>query len=391
MIFYPIVVKNEFSAIYTGSLVLILALRYFAQHYLFLTYRLLLNADQASYIQLGAHSLTLIANTVLMILLIKLGASVHVVKLGSVIAFLFQPILIKLYVDKHYNLNLKLKLAEEPLKQKWNGLAQHVASVVQANVATVVLTLFSTLKNISVYSVYYLVAHGIRQVIVSLNTGVKALLGNMLAKKEMETLDKTFAAVEFAFHTIVSTLFCIAGIMIVSFVKIYTANFTDAQYIRPVFAVLMILGQAIYCLRIPYEMIIQAAGHYKQTQASSIIEAVINIVTAVVLVLVLGLEGVAISTIFAMGYRTIYLVCYMNKNILNRSGMHFIKHLLVDVICVCLMVFASSWINMQPANYYQWILMAATVSVICISISFVVNIVLYRKEIGGLFKAFRRR
>ena len=340
---------------------------------------------------MGAHSLALIVNTILTILLIKIGASVHVVKLGSVAAFLIQPIFIKLYVDKHYKVDLKLELTEEPLKQKWNGLAQHVASVVQANAATVVLTVFSTLKNISVYSVYYLVAHGIRQVVVSLNTGIKALLGNMLAKNEMEMLDKTFSVVEFAFHTIVSTLFSIAGIMIVPFVKIYTANFTDAEYVRPVFAVLMVLGQAVYCLRIPYEMMMQAAGHYKQTQASSIIEAGINIVTAVVLVIVWGLEGVAISTIAAMGYRTIYLVYYMKKNVLKRSEMHFVKHLVVDALCVGIMIFACSWIDLGAMNYYRWACAAVLVTLICGSISAAVNAVFYGKELWGLFKAIQKR
>ena len=190
--------------------------------------------------------------------------------------------------------------------------------------------------------VYYLIAHGIRQIIVSLNTGVKAMLGNMLAKKETETLDKTFHTVEFVLHTVVTLLFGITGILIIPFVEIYTENFTDANYIRPAFASLMVMGQAAYCLRIPYEMMVQAAGHYKQTQKSSIIEAILNIVTAVVLVLSLGMEGVAISSIVAMGYRTVYLALYMKNNILNRSIKHFLKHIFVDAVCICLLYTSPS-------------------------------------------------
>ncbi|MBQ7968409.1 MAG: polysaccharide biosynthesis C-terminal domain-containing protein [Clostridia bacterium] len=381
MIVYPIIIRDEFSYVYTAAMVLILSLSYFAQYYLFLTYRLLLNADQLSFIQLGAHSLALILNTIFTVVLIKLGSSVHIVKLGSVAAFLIQPLIIKLYVDRHYHINLKLPLTKEPLKQKWNGLAQHIASVVQGNVATVVLTVFSTLENISIYSVYYLVAHGIRQVIVSLNTGIKAMLGNMLAKNETDTLNKTFSTVEFAFHTLVTLLFSITGILILPFVRIYTVNFTDALYIQPLFGALMVIGQAVYCLRIPYEMIIQAAGHYKQTQASSIIEAVINIIVAVALVLMLGLEGVAISTIAAMGYRTVYLAFYIRGNILNRPISHFVKHLLVDAVCVVLMIAATCWIDMYPTTYYQWLGFAAIVSLICCSVSFIINTIVYKREV----------
>lgn len=390
-VLYPIIVRNEFTSIYTISLIGILALSYFAQYYLFLTYRLLLNADQASFIQLGAHSLALIVNTLLTILLVKLGAPVHVVKLGSVAAFLIQPFIIRIYVKKHYNLNLKLQLTEEPLKQKWNGLAQHIAAVVQGNAATVVLTLFSTLANISIYSVYYLVAHGIRQIIVSLNTGVKAMLGNMLAKHEMDMLDRTFTTVEFVFHTVVTLLFGITGILIIPFVRIYTVNFTDADYIQPLFSVLMVMGQAAYCLRIPYEIMIQAAGHYKQTQTSSIIEAVLNIVTAVVLVLTLGMEGVAISSVVAMGYRTVYLVFYMQKNILNRSVKYFFKHLAVDGMSVAVMALATSWMEIIPTNYMEWAISAVIVALICFAVSCTMNLIFYKNDISKAMQFLRRK
>ncbi len=391
MIVYPIIVRDEFSFVYTASLILILAISYLAQHYLFLTYRLLLSADQLSFIQLGTHSISLILNTVLTIILIKIGAPVHVVKLGSVVAFLFQPIAIKIFIDRHYKLNLKLKLTEEPIKQKWNGLAQHVAAVVQSNAPTVVLTVFSTLENISVYSVYYLVAHGIRQIILSLNTGVKAMLGNMLAKGEDETLEKTFNAVELVFHTIVTLLFTVTGILMISFVKIYTKDFTDAQYIQPLFSALMVLAQAAYCIRIPYEIMIHAAGHYKQTQVSSIIEAGINIVAAIVFTLCFGLVGAAIGTVLAMAYRTVYLVFYMSKNILKRPIKHFFYHMIVDTVCVGLMIAATFWMDLNAANYLEWVILAVIVTLICTAISAIVNIIFYRKMFKDVLNLLIRR
>ena len=167
--------------------------------------------------------------------------------------------------------------------------------------------------------------------------------------------------------------------------------FTDAQYIRPLFSALMVMGQAAYCLRIPYEMMILAAGHYRQTQASSIIEAALNIVTAVVLVLTLGMEGVAISSIVAMGYRTVYLVFYMRRSILNRPVKCFMKHLLVDVICIAAMLMATGWMSICPSDYYEWVAFAAVVSLICGCVSGVVNFLFYRSEIGGAVKFILRR
>ena len=62
-----------------------------------------------------------------------------------------------------------------------------------------------------------------------------------------------------------------------------------------------------------------AAGHYKQTQWSAIIEAAVNIAVSVVLVFKFGLTGVAIGTLAAMVYRTAYLARYLSRNIICRS------------------------------------------------------------------------
>lgn len=388
---YPILVRNEFDFLYTAAMIVVLAASYFVRYYFLLTYRMLLTADQLAFISLLAHSGAVIFNTVLTIVLVRMGASAHLVQLGSAIAFLLQPLIIKLYVDKHYKIDWKLKLTEEPLKQKWNGLAQHVASVVQSNAATVVLTLFSTLQNISIYSVYYLVAHGVRQVVTSLCTGMQAMLGNMLAKNERETLDRTFGNVEFLLHTTITLLFTVAGILMIPFVKIYTVNFTDANYIQPVFSIFMVLAQALYCLRIPYEMIVKAAGHYKQTQKASIIEAIINIVSAIALVFSFGLVGVAISTVLAMGYRTIYLVWYISKNIVNRPLKHFIKHMVVNLICIALMLLSTSWIQNQPQTYFEWAIMAIIVMLVCVTVSLVVNMLFFRGNIRSAFNMLFHR
>ena len=52
---------------------------------------------------------------------------------------------------------------------------------------------------------------------------------------------------------------------------------------------------------------VYAAGHFKETQLSSIIEAVLNIVLSVLLVLKFGLVGVAIGTGTARWKRELYL------------------------------------------------------------------------------------
>lgn len=66
----------------------------------------------------------------------------------------------------------------------------------------------------------------------------------------------------------------------------------------------MVAAYGCYSIRLPYNTMVLAAGHYKETQLSAIIEAVLNIGISVIFVFRFGLYGVAIGTLVAMVYRT---------------------------------------------------------------------------------------
>lgn len=158
---FPTMVNGSFRPWYTVSLLLIISISTLAQYLLGMTYQLLLNADQKSYVSLSMQIGTIVLNTILAILLMWLGASVHLVKLVTATVYVLRPLGQMLYVHRHYSLNHRIKLNEEPIKQKWNGFSQHLAAVVCQNIDVAVLTLFSTLENVSIYSVYYNVASGV--------------------------------------------------------------------------------------------------------------------------------------------------------------------------------------------------------------------------------------
>ena len=204
---FPYFSNNNFGFVFTGSLILIISISSFAQYYFGITYQLLLNADQKSYIQLVLQSATIILNTAMSVVMIRIGCSIHLVKLVSSVIYVLRPLLMMFYVKKHYNINNKIKYDGEPIKQKWNGFAQHLASVVVSNTDVTVLTIFSTLENVSIYSVYYTVVRGITDAVMTVVTGLEALWGNMIAKKEWGLLHKTYEIVEWAVHVGVGLVF----------------------------------------------------------------------------------------------------------------------------------------------------------------------------------------
>lgn len=388
---YPTYISQKFSFWYVSTLIVAISVTLFSQYFFGIVYQLLLNADQRTYIVMAISSVTLLVNTIACSVLMVNGASIQVVKIVTSIIFLTRPIILSVYVSKHYNINKKIKLRGEPIKQKWNGFAQHIAYVVLNNTDTIVLSVFSTLENVSIYGVYNLVVNGVKTVFNSLTAGVTALFGNMLAKDEKELLDKVFEDFEWLIHTATTLIFTICGLLIVSFVAIYTKDVNDANYIVPTFASVITLANGVYCLRFPYNMMVLAAGHYKETQTSSFIEMGINIVISVAVVIRFGLVGVAVGTFCAMFYRTCYLAWYLSKKIINRNIKHFIKHCLVDVGSVIIMAVVGSLFVKPCDSFGIWIANACVVSVVCFVIVVVINLIFYKEKTISEYNKIVRR
>ena len=386
MVFFPLKVDHSLGYLSTGILVGALAFNAVSMYMLGIIYQQLLNADQRSYVQIASNIIVVVLNTVFSVVLIRLDASIVTVKLVAAAVFLVRPLFLKWYVDRHYRLNLKLTLNEEPLKQKWNGLAQHIAQYILVHADTVILTLMSTLENVSIYYVYHLVTNGLEQLLRVTTVGIQALLGNMYVKGEKEQLSRTFSAFEWIIHTFVVLIYSMAGVLILPFVSIYTRNVRDVNYAVPLFAVLIVSANAVLCLRIPYNIMVQAAGHFKQTQASAIIEASMNVVISVLLVHRFGLVGVAVGTLAAMLYRTCYLAWYLRSTILNRPFRHFILHLAVDVIMVGGIVAATRWISLGSTSWSSWVFMALKTAAVALPIIAVINLAFYRDLVKDSFK-----
>ena len=67
--------------------------------------------------------------------------------------------------------------------------------------------MFSTLKNVSIYSVYFNVTHGVEQIVMTAATGLESFFGNMIARGEKDKLLTTFSTVEWLVHTGVTIIF----------------------------------------------------------------------------------------------------------------------------------------------------------------------------------------
>ena len=387
---YPLFVR-DFSYIFTATLIFAISLSSFGQYCFGVTNSAVIEADQKGYINHIASLVTIILNTLVAAVMIRLGFSVQIVKLSSSFVFLLRPLYLMLYVRRHYNINWHEPYEKDPVTQKWNGFAQHLANIVNMNTDMAVLTVFATLRDVSVYSVHFMVVHGIELVVEATVNGVRALLGDMYARKEIRLLNEAFDKIEWAIHMEVILLYTITAVVIVPFIMVYTRDVTDADYYAPLFAMLLCLAYGAYCIRMPYFAVIKSAGHFRQTQRSSVIEAALNIGISLVMVWRLGIIGVTLGTLAAMVYRTLYLVWYLSRDILKRPMSKFWKSMAIDAVCVCLMTAGTFRFSHLCGSYAEWFLMALKIFLLASAICAAVNYIFARENMRYVAREVRRR
>lgn len=388
IIIFPKIDAHQYDFGFTTALILAIAINVFSQYYIDITYRLFINAVQLGFIGFTIGIITNVLNIISCVILIKLHQSIVLVKFVTSIIFLAQPLIIKAYVDKNYNIDHRIILTSEPIQQKWNGLYQHIANVIFENTDVVVLTIFSTFKDVSIYTVYHLVTNGLKLGVSSFTEGTKSLMGDMLAKDERKQLRDFFGKYTWGINFISILIFITCGLVIAPFEMLYTHGVTDANYWRPFFGILLSVAMALYSIRLPYTQIIFSAGHFKETQNASIIEAIVNLGVSILLVYKFGLIGVAIGTIVALLYRTIYCMWYLSKNILYISLKSSLYYLLMDLLIV-LTVYISccKFINIVK-SVGQWVGISFVALFYVLIVSLIINMIFKREYVNwGIKKA----
>lgn len=383
---YPIVV-TDFGWFFTFLLVLILGIDSFFNYYFGISYQILLMADQREYIYSTIRIVSTIFTAIVSVVLIQLGSNIHIVKLGAAFSSLISPFMLYLYTRKYYKINANAKPDNTAIQQRWSAFVHQIANYVHGNASVMVLTIFSgDIKEVSVYAVYSMVISKIRTLVKSLTTGMEAIMGNMLAKDDKKAVIENFRLMESITFLSSDFFFGCTGALILSFVTVYTRGVIDVNYYRPLFAILFVLSEYIYCIRIPFISLVQSAGHYKQTKNSALIEAILNLLISIAFVFKFGLIGVALGNLTAMIYRTIYLIIYSYKIILQSNYFKIFIQSFVNVFITFFIMVIPAVIIDECTSYSDWLLFAVVCSSVIALIVLILATCIYRKELKSIIK-----
>ncbi|MBO7217448.1 MAG: polysaccharide biosynthesis C-terminal domain-containing protein, partial [Clostridia bacterium] len=210
------------------------------------------------------------------------------------------------------------------------------------------------LREVSVYSVYNLVAYSLTLVLSSIQTGLGAGFGQVISKGEKDVLHRSFSTYEFLFFIITFVAYSCVTVLLHPFVTLYSADFDDAAlYARWPIVILFALSGFLQTIRVPAVTIVTAAGHYKQTKNRAIIEAVINFTVSVVLVRPLGIVGVVLGAVASSFYRTSDIL-YNNRHLVKGELRKTLFRIGRNLIISAGLIYAG--LKLIPPTMDSWLL-----------------------------------
>ena len=390
---YPMYIRSEsMSALEMGLLVVCIGANGALEFSTLAKYRVLLTADQKTYIvSLGTIVYTIL-NTAIVVGLAYAGVSVVIMKAVALSAMWIRSLILMLYCRRHYkNLDYKAKPNTKALNKRWDALFLQILGVIHRGAPSLLITLIlKDLKLVSVYTVFNMVTSGLNNVMNIFKTGVSASFGEVIARREVHTLQRAYSEFEFMFYKLIAIAYSTCIVMFMPFIGIYTKGITDVNYNLPLVGFLFAVDGIFYSLKTPGGMLFIAAGMYRETRVQTIIEGLIMVVGGAILAKPMGITGILIASILSNLYRAVELAFFVPKNITKATVHGTFRMILMMLLTIAISVAPFWFIKISADGYLQWAIWAAGVAAYASLVTVAVGFLFEREDLKRVLRRVMR-
>ncbi len=357
-------------------------------------YVIFLNSIGKNYINTNLATVSSVLTSASKIVLLTMGCDVLSLQVVYFAISIIKMLFVYIYIKKNYSwINVKSEPNYQALSQKNSVLVHQISFLIFSNTDILLITYFLGLKEVSVYSMYLMFFTYINTFATQIYNGFTFRLGQIY-NSSVELYKKYHDIFEVFYLVIVFFMFTMTYMFIVPFLELYTKGVNDINYLDYKLAFLFFFMQVLSCGRNSSIMVINYAGHFKDTLKQTITESVINIVCSLLCLYFFGIYGVLLGTIAALLYRTLDMVIYANKKLLERSPFITFKRWLSNIIVSMAVAFAFRKLDLHFESYLSLILCAVVVAVAVIVVLLLVNGLLEYKVFKNTFstlKSYKRK
>lgn len=350
----------------------------------------ILRADGRDYVFSGVTALKSMLGQLGKIVIVSLSIRIDALQVVYCLITILQIIIYKIYFKKHYSwINFKAAPKDAKLRNRSAYVTAEIAWVVFSSTDMVVLSTFVSTMVSSVYSLYNMVFGSLTTILNTVYNSVAYLLGQAYYESH-EKYTKLHDIFMSAFVGGPTIIMSVCYILILPFIRLYTAGISDTNYIYEyaplMFCVIQLLSYSSYVTK----NLTNIGGYAKQSGIVSVIEAATNLILSVILVKWFGIYGVLIATVAALPLKVVYCAYISDKKILKRSSKKTVAILGGNYLFFAAVVVAEKYIHLNIGNYLEFAVSGIMITAICSVCGIMVNVVL-NPDCVGIVKIFMNR
>ena len=372
---YPLVVDTKLPLWQVIAVVCFTGLGNAVNFLLQQNYVVLLSAEGKGYITTNLNTVVNVLSSLAKVVLLIIGFNIVYIVGAQFVITLLRILLLRIYIGRGYRwLDLKQEPDKSALSKQRYVMVQQLSYFVFTNTDIVILTFFCNLTVVSIYTVYNMIIGVIEGVVGTFTSSVVFAMGQ-LYNDDFNKFKRIYKIYDSCYMTLVFALFSVVYLCIIPFLSVYTKGFDQSGYLDPLLALLFVVLKMVTTLRSQSQNAINFAGHFKETQKSSVVEMVMNIVISLVAVYFIGIYGVVIGSIVSTLYKGISVTNYANKIILKENTKERrVKYIRWVVYIFTFLIICLVSKNVVPTavnNYYQCFLIAVICTVISLTTYFI--------------------
>jgi len=389
-VIYPAFIKS--SAVGTLEIAILVVVLGFSGALEFFTmskYRVLLTADQKAYVLSLASICSIILMTIIIAVLASYEVNIVVVRAVALGAVFLRSFILHFYVKRNYDyVDYYTEPNNAALNKRWDALYLQILGSVHTGAPVIIATLFTSLKTVSVYSIYNMVLGGIAGLLSVAVNGLFASFGDVIARNEQGVLQQAYQEFELVYYMLITWVYSCSIVLIMPFIKLYTQGVYDVNYNVPLIGFLFVLNGLMYNIKTPQGMLVISAGLFKETRVQTTIQGLIAVVAEVVLAQFWGLAGILIGAILSNLYRDIDLLFFIPRNVTRLPVRNTFYRIVRIFICCAIIIFPFKYITIHTVSYLDWTQTAILVSIYAALVVLLINVILDRKTFVNVIRRF---
>lgn len=381
--FVHYLVKEDFSPIYLGFVFFLFVLDVLAS-YLYANRKALLIADQKNYLininDASIQFFTMIAQ----VILLNITKSFVIYMIVKITCRIIGAMFIAKKFNKLYpeiaNLNEKDTIDGQEKKELLTNVKAMLCHKIGAfsvnSSASIFITYFVSAVANGIYANYTLITTTVTHLINQLFNGVTASFGDFINSQSKEQIRTKFNILYFLNYVIYSICTVCIFILIEPFIKLWIG---EESLFELNTLILLITYFYIFGMRRVILMSKDSAGLFKEDSKMALVEAFVNIILAIILAKLIGVNGVILANIISILLIPMWTQPKIVYNkILDMSVINYYKKYICYLMSTILIIVITYFI----ANYLVFnnlIIELIAKACVCVVVAFGINIILYRK------------